>query len=106
MRKKKKYFIRDELQKKLDLYDKAKSPKIGEFFTWDEFCEIFNNSEFIFEATYENLMILLINEGKRATIVCDSAYSGTVTDFKTSQELLSNGKIGDKLLSEIWDKME
>ena len=103
------YNLSPPLRKKLDRSESedGRGRKICEFFSWDEFCEVFNKTTYLFILYHNNTTYRLIREKGTAYFCSDGSEKedGFNGNFKTAQDLLDNARIDGRSLQEIWDEL-
>lgn len=92
------------LRIKFDEYlDANTGENISSFFTWEEFCQIFVTTTFIFYFRYEGAEYSIGKEGNLFSIIGKDEKIQDV--YKSPQELLNNAKINNKMLYSIWNSI-
>ncbi len=97
------------LQLKLKAFDTTnkKNFKISEYFSWQEFTELFCNTTLIFPLKYKSIDFELINNGKDCIITIDyhNSKNDLIFSYSSANDLLNNAAIENKKLKEIWNEV-
>ena len=92
--------LRSDLNEKLKQYykDCRSGVRPSEYFTWDEFYEVFTTICHQFEFFYEDYIVVIVP--------CYFVIEDLITEeYGTPHELLDNAKVDGRSLKEIWDEL-
>ena len=96
--------LSDCLRGKLAAYDKSRVGKANEYFSWEEFKEVFCTVTCQWMFTYGENHLVLENMGKLVGFVNEGV--GEYEKYSSPQELLENVIVDGKSLEEIWGELE
>lgn len=97
--------LNDDLKKKwLSFNNASQGEKYSKYFTWYEFCTIVVKTTYEYNFIYKNTEYSIMNEKKYFSFVSEekSAYY----KYKSFDELLSNLKIENKILKEVYNDIK
>jgi len=98
------YELPDDLRKKFKLSEKKEmGNEISNYFSWEEFCEVFTKTTYLFNFSYKNKECSLMNAGGYADIW--SEMEGVTETYETPQLLLENARVDGKSLQDMWNDL-
>ena len=85
-------------------YLNSKDGRVSDYFTWEQFCEIFNKKKYQFIFKYNKNILYLTNLGNKYLYEIENNKIQSFS-FNSAKELLKKAKCDGKSLKEIWDEL-
>ena len=80
--------------------------KVSEFFTWQEFCEVFAESTLLHTFNYNGIIFSIVKHDEYSEFWIDGEDAKTYQTHNSAQSLLDNIRIRNKTLQEIWADLD
>ena len=96
------------LKEKLRQYDFSTNTPLHVFFTWEEFCKVFECVTAQFILNYQQVNIFLENDGKQYVFWLENdkgQFLNKVVVSKDSYELLTQIQIENQRLMDLWEHL-